>query len=271
MMKEQPPGLTMRNTEPFIDPITGKPEEYVPNKPAEEAPKTPNTAGTQKAQARVDDYRSKNWAPDDTIDMGLWNKQAGAQGGTGAPSSGQQAQMFGQFGDPKKAMGSIWDQIKGVGGGIKKGISALDAKMDQNYKDMGYAPKEAEKPWSINDIEDEQWHNRKDGVLVDPNDPEWKQKLMELSRDKEGIVQPDRQKELRQYYDDFSDNSLAVEVAKEERLKNQQEGFDKSILGKASRFMIPGIYGAQKHITPRIKNWYSDTFNKGGYLTEKGR
>ena len=51
--------------------------------------------GQQKAQARVDDYRSKDWAADDTIDMDLWNKQVGAQGGTGPPSPEQQGQMFG--------------------------------------------------------------------------------------------------------------------------------------------------------------------------------
>ena len=229
VMKSKPPGVKMRNTEPFVDPITGKLEEYVPNKPAEQAPSSPNTAGTQRAQ------------------------------------------MFGQFGNAGKTMGSVWDQLKGAGGKIKKGLGELDAKMEQNYKDMGYAPEEPEKPWSINELKDDQWHNRKDGILVDPNDPEWKQKLMELSRDEQGIVQPDRQKQLRQYYDDTSQNSLAVDIAKEKRVEDWQKAYDKSGISKGMHWTMPGMNWGVKQITPRIAGWYQDTFNKGGNLTEKGQ
>jgi len=151
MMKEQPPGLTMRNTEPFIDPITGKPEEYVPNKPAEEAPKTPNTAGTQKAQ------------------------------------------MFGQFGDPKKAMGSVWDQIKGVGGGIKKGLGALDAKMEQNYKDMGYGTEDkSTAPWSVKDIPKENWENWEMGILANPDTEGNEESLMKMAMGDDGQLDQGR-------------------------------------------------------------------------------
>tara|TARA_R110002020_G_scaffold224138_1_gene433565 strand:- start:7925 stop:8617 length:693 start_codon:yes stop_codon:yes gene_type:complete len=102
----------------------------------------------QKAQARVDDYRSKNWAADDTIDMDLWNKQAGVQGGAGAPSSEQQSQMFGQMGDPKKAMGSIWDQIKTGAGKFKQGVQNLDKKMESNYAASGWGGENYKNPYA---------------------------------------------------------------------------------------------------------------------------
>lgn len=102
----------------------------------------------QKAQARVDDYRSKNWAADDTIDMDLWNKQAGVQGGAGAPSSEQQSQMFGQMGDPKKAMGTIWDQIKTGAGKFKQGVQNLDKKMESNYAASGWGGENYKNPYA---------------------------------------------------------------------------------------------------------------------------
>ena len=102
----------------------------------------------QKSQARVDDYRSKGWAADDTIDMDLWNKQAGVQGGTGPPSPEQQGQMFGQGGDAKKMMGSIWDQIKGAPGKIKEGITNLDKKMESNYEASGWGGEDYKNPYA---------------------------------------------------------------------------------------------------------------------------
>tara|TARA_R110000824_G_scaffold13876_6_gene59675 strand:- start:9965 stop:10618 length:654 start_codon:yes stop_codon:yes gene_type:complete len=101
----------------------------------------------QKAQTRVDDYRDKGWAADDTIDMDLWNQQSGAQGGVGPPAPQQQGQMFGQFGDPKKAMGNIWDQIKGGAGKLKEGISNIDKKMEENYASSGWAPEGYKSPY----------------------------------------------------------------------------------------------------------------------------
>ena len=104
--------------------------------------------GQQKAQARVDDYRSKDWAADDTIDMDLWNKQAGVQGGTGTPSPDQQGQMFGQMGDPKKMMGTIWDQIKSGAGKFKEGVQNLDEKMESNYAKSGWGGKDYKNPYA---------------------------------------------------------------------------------------------------------------------------
>ena len=96
----------------------------------------------QKAQSRVDDYREKNWAADDTIDMDLWNKQAGVQGGTGTPSPDQQGQMFGQMGDPKKLMGTIWDQVKT---GAGKFGDDLKSNYEKNMREAGYMNPEPEK------------------------------------------------------------------------------------------------------------------------------
>ena len=44
--------------------------------------------GAQKssAQQRVDMYRDKGWAPDDTIDKKLWDAQPGVPGGIGPPA-----------------------------------------------------------------------------------------------------------------------------------------------------------------------------------------
>jgi|TARA_R100001530_G_C4310383_1_gene152859 hypothetical protein len=105
LMDDQPQALKIRNSEPFIDPITGKPEIFRGNTSPIEAPQTPNTAGSEKAQ------------------------------------------MFGQFGDPKKAMGNIWDQIKGGAGKLKEGYQNLDKKMEENYKASGWAPEGYKSPY----------------------------------------------------------------------------------------------------------------------------
>lgn len=104
--------------------------------------------GQEEAQARVDNYRSKNWAADDTIDMDLWNKQAGVQGGVGPPSSEQQSEMFGQMGNPKKVMGSIWDQLKSGAGRFKEGVQNLDKKMESNYAASGWGGKDYKNPYA---------------------------------------------------------------------------------------------------------------------------
>jgi len=92
--------------------------------------------GQQQAQTRVDDYRSKNWAADDTIDMSLWNNQQ---------SDDQNTAMFGQNGDVKKQMGSIWDQIKTGAGKASKQFSE---DYDYNYKKRFGNPEAAENPYS---------------------------------------------------------------------------------------------------------------------------
>ena len=103
----------------------------------------------QKAQTRVDNYKSKGWAADDTIDMDLWNKQAGVQGGVGppAPPQGGQNLMFGQFGDPKKSMGSIWEHLKGAPGKFKEGMQNLDKRLEANYAESGWGGEGYKSPY----------------------------------------------------------------------------------------------------------------------------
>ena len=83
--------------------ITGQPwPAGTPPAGGTQPPPAQTNAGAQKAQARVDYYRSKNWAPDDTIDMGLWNKQAGAQ-----PPPGQQVTNQQLHGPPQPAPNDV--------------------------------------------------------------------------------------------------------------------------------------------------------------------
>ena len=180
MMKEQPPGLTMRNTEPFIDPITGKPEEYVPNKPAEEAPKTPNTAGTQKAQ------------------------------------------MFGQFGDPKKAMGSIWDHIKGTGMKFKEGMSNLDKKMEANYAASGWGKEDKPTaPWSVKDIPKEDWNNWEMGILANPDTEGNEESLMKMAMDDDGQLDQGRWNMIKDHIEGSKENPYyKMQRIKEDAINN---------------------------------------------------
>tara|TARA_R110002020_G_scaffold388750_1_gene599439 strand:+ start:304 stop:987 length:684 start_codon:yes stop_codon:yes gene_type:complete len=42
--------------------------------------------------------------------------------------------MFGQFGDPKKAMGRVWDQIQGGGQKLGKGLQKFGSDWEANYE-----------------------------------------------------------------------------------------------------------------------------------------
>jgi hypothetical protein len=118
-------------------------------------------------------YKRLNWAPDNTIDQSIWDQinppaqtklgeattAPNTPGSTPPPSANvpppaqttpateQKASMFGQFGDPKKAMGSIWDQMKGIGGKVKEGITALDKKLEENYAASGYGGPDWKNPY----------------------------------------------------------------------------------------------------------------------------
>jgi hypothetical protein len=59
----------------------------------------------------------------------------------------QQSTMFGQLGDPGKAMGTVWDQLKGAGGKFKEGIQGLDRRMEENYAASGWAPEGYKSPY----------------------------------------------------------------------------------------------------------------------------
>ena len=153
LMDDQPQALKIRNSEPFIDPITGKPEIFRGNTSPIEAPQTPNTAGSEKAQ------------------------------------------MFGQFGDPKKAMGNIWDQIKGGAGKLKEGYQNLDKKMEENYKASGWAPAETpepDKPWSVKDIPKENWENWEMGILANPDTKNNEESLMKMAMGDDGQLDQGR-------------------------------------------------------------------------------
>ena len=64
-----------------------------------------------------------------------------------AQQQSQQSTMFGQLGDPGKAMGTVWDQLKGAGGKLKEGIQGLDRRMEENYAASGWAPEGYKSPY----------------------------------------------------------------------------------------------------------------------------
>lgn len=88
------------------------------------------------AQQRVDMYRDKGWAPDDTIDKKLWDAQPGVPGGIGPPAPEKQA-MFGQMGDPRKAMGSVWEQLQKRGQGLGEHIQKGGQSLGKGLKQFG--------------------------------------------------------------------------------------------------------------------------------------
>lgn len=182
-------------------------------------------------------YKRLNWAPDDTIDKSIWDQinppsqtklgeattAPNTPGSTPPPSANvpppaqttpateQKASMFGQFGDPKKAMGSIWDQMKGIGGKVKEGITALDKKLEENYAASGYAPEmpELDKPWTVKDIPRDMWDNYEMGILASPDAKGNEETLMKMAMAGEGDqrqLDPERWKAINQYITDTKDN-----------------------------------------------------------------
>ena len=185
-------------------------------------------------------YKRLNWAPDHTVDKSIWDQinppaqtklgettpTPNAPGSTPPPSANvsppaqttpasgapaQNASMFGQFGDPKKAMGNIWDQMKGLGGKVKQGISDLDAKLEENYAASGYAPEtiEPDKPWSVKDIPRDMWDNYEMGILASPDAKGNEEALMKMAMAGEGDqrqLDPERWKAINQYITDTKDN-----------------------------------------------------------------
>ena len=73
----------------------------------------------------------------------LWSllNSPGAAGGAKPSPNVQQGQ------EPQGVMGSIWDQLQGAGGALKKGIGALDRKLEENYAASGYAPEGYKSPY----------------------------------------------------------------------------------------------------------------------------
>ena len=129
-------------------------------------------------------------------------------------SKGAIPEMFGQFGDPRKTMGSIWDQIKSVPGKLGEGISNLDKRMEEKYQASNWAPKESEspyekKPWSIKDIPREDWSNYEMGILANPDTKGNEESLMKMAMAGEGDARqldPDRWKMIQEYIADTKNN-----------------------------------------------------------------
>jgi hypothetical protein len=63
-------------------------------------------------------------------------------------SDEQNTAMFGQGGDVKKQMGTIWDQIKSGAGKFKEGVQNLDEKMESNYAKSGWGGKDYKNPYA---------------------------------------------------------------------------------------------------------------------------
>lgn len=185
-----------------------------------------------KAMQRAQMYQRKGWAPDNTIDQSIWDQinppaadiggtpmsaqlRAGAApttpntpGSTPPPQSNIPPQQSGGGQQSGQQGGNIWDKLSGGAGKAWEGIKKWDKEFTQRSQDRGFMekpPEEPEKPWSISDVPDEQWHNRKMGIMFDPNDPELSNKMMQASMH-EGRLNPERYQQISRYQADVTDN-----------------------------------------------------------------
>lgn len=107
---------------------------------------------------------------------------------------------------------SIWDKLSG---GIKK----FDEGYTQRLQDRGYMEKPgsappglgADKPWSVQDIADDQWVDRKGGILFNPEDPELRNKMIGVSSGDDGNLMADRYKMVQDYMNQTKDNPVYQE------------------------------------------------------------
>jgi len=133
--------------------------------------------------------------------------------------SPQQSAMFGQFGDLKKDMGSIWSQLKG-------GISNIDKKMEENYAASGWAPKGYKSPYdkSSSPLED----RKKEGYFMPGADEKYsidatEQDVLANSM-VNGVLDVDKYKEEKAKANRVKDNPMYQEDLKNVNEQNFNEG-----------------------------------------------
>jgi len=147
LLKTDGQPLQMRNVEPAVDPLTGKPEIFKGNAPMAEAPQTPNTAGTEKSN-------------------------------------------------------SIWGKLKEFGEGYQNRMEDRGLINPAFQKQQ----KPEEEPSAQTDVPDEEWHNRKMGIMFDPNDPDKEQKMMDASMGEDGNLDPEKYQRLSRYDEQMETN-----------------------------------------------------------------
>ena len=184
LLKSDGQPLQMRNVEPALDPITGKPEAFRGNVPMAEAPQTPNTAGTEKSN-------------------------------------------------------SIWGKLKDFGEGYQKRMEE-DGLIHPAFQKQ----QKPDKPWSVNDVADEQWHNKKMGIMFDPNDPNIKQKMIDASMGDDGNLDAERYQQISRYQSDVTDNPYYQQQS--------DKYYDSRKMG-----------GENPHLGGPIGGWIERMFNMG--------
>ena len=243
-------------------------------------------------------YKRLNWKPDNTIDMSIWDQlnprdiggtPMAAQLSSGAapttpntpgttpppsanvpsssPSSGQASQQpsGGQQNE------SIWDKLSGKASDAFEGYKKWDKEWTKRAEDRGFlekTPEAPETPWGVKSIEDEQWHNRKDAVLVDPRDPQKDQKMMDLARDENGNVDPEKFKLIQQYVSD--EHHPAVQMGERQEREKLRQDYSSSPVAKAFGFVNPLGNQVMKWGIPHAQQWWRNITNTGGPITQEG-
>ena len=84
------------------------------------------------------------------LGMGGKSPKSGIAGGppNAVNTPTQSSPMFGQMGNPRKAMGTIWEQLKGAPGKLKEGITNLDRRMEENYAKSGWGGEDHQNPYA---------------------------------------------------------------------------------------------------------------------------
>ena len=195
-------------------------------------------------------------------------KQAVTQGPPApSPSPAQQVQ-----GPPSPSGPSIWDKLSGGLGKVAGGIKEWDQAYTKRVQDRGYMEKpessEPESPWDIKSIEDDQWWNRKDAVLVDPKDPEKNSKMLDLARDEDGNVDPMRYKQVQQYVSDEG-NPVVEQGIKDQRTEMRQQ-YDDSLFGKANRWINPVSNQIMRWASPYAQQLWGDISGNTSPVTKRG-
>ena len=138
LLKSDGQPLQMRNTEPAVDPITGKPEIFKANAPIVEAPQTPNTAGTEKSNSIWGKLKDWNTGYQKRMeDRGLIN-----------PAFEEKENPYGPSNEDKELSTQLREDIES-GGNISANRLRSDSYSKKNYQE------------NVDNITD--WHKTPDG------------------------------------------------------------------------------------------------------------
>ena len=126
---------------------------------------------------------------------------------------------------------SIWDKLSDWNTGYNQRLSdrGLMNPVFQEQKNP------IDKPFSVQDINEESWHNKADQILVDPNDPDAEKKLIDLSRDENGNLNPEKYAEVKKHFEDTKNNP-AYQQAMDDVEQGYRDKYNNSLFSTINKY-----------------------------------